>query len=46
MVVREATGKERWVPATREHLVRVDIAASHITVNWPAELDEASDAEK
>jgi 16S rRNA processing protein RimM len=40
MVVREASGKERWVPATREHLRKVDIAAGHITVDWPAELDE------
>jgi len=45
MVVREASGKERWVPATREHLVKIDIAAGHITVDWPAELDEESDAE-
>lgn len=44
MVVREANGKERWVPATREHLQKVDIAAGQITVDWPAELDEV-DAE-
>lgn len=41
MVVREAQGKERWVPATREHLVKVDLAAGHVVVGWPAELDEA-----
>jgi 16S rRNA processing protein RimM len=41
MVVREASGKERWVPATRERLRKVDIAAGQITVEWPAELDEA-----
>jgi 16S rRNA processing protein RimM len=44
MVVREASGKERWVPATREHLAKIDIAAGHITVDWPAELDDESDA--
>jgi 16S rRNA processing protein RimM len=41
MVVREAQGKERWVPATREHLVKVDLAAGHVIVDWPAELDGA-----
>jgi 16S rRNA processing protein RimM len=40
MVVREASGKERWVPATREHLRKVDMAAGQVTVDWPAELDE------
>ena len=44
MVVREASGKERWVPATRERLRKVDIAAGHVIVDWPAELDVA-DAE-
>ena len=41
MVVREALGKERWVPATREHLMKVDLAAGHVVVDWPAEFEEA-----
>lgn len=45
MVVREANGKERWVPATREHLKKVDIDAGHITVEWPAELEETDTGE-
>ncbi|HEU4628084.1 MAG TPA: ribosome maturation factor RimM [Steroidobacteraceae bacterium] len=44
MVVREPSGKERWVPATREHLRKVDLAARRITVDWPVDLDEG-DAE-
>jgi 16S rRNA processing protein RimM len=45
MVVREAQGKERWVPATREHLVKVDLASGHVIVDWPAEFEEADDGE-
>jgi 16S rRNA processing protein RimM len=45
MVVREANGKERWVPATRERLRKVDIDAGHVIVDWPAELDEIDEAE-
>jgi 16S rRNA processing protein RimM len=41
MVVREAQGNERWVPATRERLVKVDLAAGQVIVDWPAELDAA-----
>jgi ribosomal 30S subunit maturation factor RimM len=41
MVVREAGGRERWVPATREHLSKVDIEAGLVTVDWPHELDDA-----
>lgn len=45
MVVREANGKERWVPATRERLRKVDLDAGHVIVDWPAELDETEEAE-
>ena len=39
MVVKGATGHEHWVPATREHLVKVDLAAGHVVVDWPAALE-------
>lgn len=41
MVVRGASGEEHWVPATPIHLTKVDLAARHIVVDWPASLDEA-----
>jgi 16S rRNA processing protein RimM len=46
MVVQAAAGNEHWVPATREHLKKVDIAAGQVTVDWPAELDEGSGGER
>jgi 16S rRNA processing protein RimM len=39
MVVRDATGAERWVPAVPQFLRRVDLAAGSIVVDWPAELE-------
>ncbi|HEV7716699.1 MAG TPA: ribosome maturation factor RimM [Steroidobacteraceae bacterium] len=39
MVVRNAAGREHWVPATREHLAKVDLAAGQVVVDWPAELE-------
>jgi 16S rRNA processing protein RimM len=39
MVVRNASGREHWVPATREHLAKVDLAAGQVVVDWPAELE-------
>ncbi len=39
MVVRNAAGQEHWVPATREHLSKVDLAAGQVVVDWPAELE-------
>jgi 16S rRNA processing protein RimM len=38
MVVKEAGGREHWVPASPPHLRRVDLAAGEILVDWPAEL--------
>lgn len=43
MVVRAEAGNEHWVPATREHLMKVDLDAGHIVVDWPADLDRADD---
>jgi 16S rRNA processing protein RimM len=39
MVVRSAAGQEHWVPATREHLSKVDLAAGQVVVDWPAQLE-------
>jgi 16S rRNA processing protein RimM len=39
MVVRNAAGQEHWVPATREHLAKVDLDAGQIVVDWPATLE-------
>ena len=39
MVVRQADGHEHWVPATREHLNKVDLAAGQVVVDWPAQLE-------
>ena len=36
MVVRGETGYEHWVPATKEHLSKVDLAAGQVVVDWPA----------
>jgi 16S rRNA processing protein RimM len=38
MVVRGETGHEHWVPATKEHLSKVDLAAGQVVVDWPAAL--------
>jgi 16S rRNA processing protein RimM len=38
MVVQQG-GREHWVPATRQHLNRVDLAAGRVVVDWPAELE-------
>ena len=37
MVTREAGGREHWVLAVPRHLLRVDLAAGVIVVDWPAE---------
>ena len=37
MVTREAGGREHWVLAAPRHLLRVDLAASVIVVDWPAD---------
>jgi 16S rRNA processing protein RimM len=39
MVVRGEAGKEHWVPATKEHLSKVDLAAGEVVVDWPAALE-------
>ncbi|MEP7247477.1 MAG: ribosome maturation factor RimM [Gammaproteobacteria bacterium] len=39
MVVRNATGQEHWVPATKEHLVKVELEAGTVVVDWPADLE-------
>jgi 16S rRNA processing protein RimM len=39
MVVRGEAGREHWVPATKEHLSRVDLAAGRVVVDWPAALE-------
>jgi 16S rRNA processing protein RimM len=39
MVVRSKAGQEHWVPATKEHLSKVDLAAGHVVVDWPAALE-------
>ena len=39
MVVRGKAGHEHWVPATKEHLSKVDLAAGAVVVDWPAELE-------
>ena len=39
MVVRGETGHEHWVPATKEHLSKVDLAAGQVVVDWPAAIE-------
>jgi 16S rRNA processing protein RimM len=39
MVVRGEAGREHWVPATKEHLSKVDLAAGTVVVDWPAALE-------
>ncbi len=36
MVVRGEKGHEHWVPATKEYLSKVDLAAGQVVVDWPA----------
>jgi 16S rRNA processing protein RimM len=36
MVVKGAGGQEHWVPATPEHLAKVDLEAGYVLVDWPA----------
>jgi ribosomal 30S subunit maturation factor RimM len=40
MVIRGASGAEHWVPATKEHLSKVELDAGRIVVDWPAVLGE------
>ena len=35
MVVRNGAGHEHWVPATKERLSKVDLAAGQVVVDWP-----------
>jgi 16S rRNA processing protein RimM len=39
MIVRAEAGQEHWVPATKEHLSKVDLAAGQVVVDWPAVLE-------
>lgn len=39
MIVRGEGGPEHWVPATKEHLSKVDLAAGQVVVDWPAVLE-------
>lgn len=39
MIVRSAAGQEHWVPATKAHLAKVDLAAGQVVVDWPAVLE-------
>jgi 16S rRNA processing protein RimM len=39
MVVRNESGREHWVPATKEHLTKVDMAAGQVVVDWPAAFE-------
>jgi 16S rRNA processing protein RimM len=39
MIVRGEAGQEHWVPATKEHLAKVDLAAGQVVVDWPAVLE-------
>lgn len=39
MVVRGEAGHEHWVPATKAHLAKVDLAAGQVVVDWPAALE-------
>lgn len=38
MVVQQADGREHWVPATPQHLNRVELAERRLLVDWPADL--------
>lgn len=43
MVVRSGAGQEHWVPATKEHLSKVDLAAGQVVVDWPAVFGSESE---
>jgi 16S rRNA processing protein RimM len=43
MVVRGGAGREHWVPATREHLAKVDLDTGRIVVDWPADGGQPDD---
>lgn len=45
MVVRASSGREHWVPATKVHLKKVDLAGGRVTVDWPVDLDETGPEE-
>ena len=38
MVVKGDGAREHWVPAVAKHVLRIDVAAKRISVDWPAEL--------
>jgi 16S rRNA processing protein RimM len=38
MVVKDAGGRERWLPASGPHLKRVDLGQREIEIDWPAEF--------
>jgi 16S rRNA processing protein RimM len=37
MVVLQQDGRELWVPATPQHLSRVELDEGRVLINWPAE---------
>jgi 16S rRNA processing protein RimM len=42
MVVKDEAvsgAREHWVPAVPKHVVKIDVAARRISVDWPAELE-------
>lgn len=45
MVVRAGAGNEHWVPSSREHLVKVDLQAGQVIVDWPADLEQTESDE-
>jgi 16S rRNA processing protein RimM len=38
MVVQQAA-REHWIPATKRHLNKVDLATGRVLVDWPVELE-------
>jgi 16S rRNA processing protein RimM len=38
MVVRNEGGREHWVPATPQHLNRVDLTQGRVVVDWPEDM--------
>ena len=38
MVVSQANGRELWIPATPQHLSRVELEQGRVWVDWPAEI--------
>jgi 16S rRNA processing protein RimM len=37
MVVKATAGNEHWVPSSRDHLIKVELDAGHVVVDWPAD---------